>query len=76
MMGAIFNCQSERQAMPQSAVPRTADRALGGFLASCTGIVARVPAFPGRSRNLHDVLGWGMRAAGHWTGIAYIFMAI
>jgi hypothetical protein len=48
---------------------------LGGFLASRTGIVARVPAFPGRSRKLHDVLGWGMRTAGLWTGIANIFMA-
>ena len=76
MMRPSAKRQTEPGVTPQSAVPRTADRALGGFLASCTGIVARVPAFPGRSRKLHDVLGWGMRAAGRWTGIAYIFMAI
>jgi hypothetical protein len=40
-MGVPSNSQTEPHAMPQSAVPRTADRNLRGFLASNTDIVTR-----------------------------------
>jgi hypothetical protein len=53
-VGAPSEHQSEPHVVPQSAVPRRADRNLHGFLASNADIVARIakPARIGRTRAL------------------------